>query len=136
MIKKVFFVSVLAFLFLFLSDISMAQNMKEGLWEVTMTMEMPGMAMKMPPHTYTHCMTKKDMVPQKQDPGQECKMVKSEVRGDTVSWVMECKTKEGIATSNGRLTYRGNAFDGVVKMKHAGTEMTQNLKGRWIGPCK
>jgi hypothetical protein len=32
MVKKVFFVSILAILFLFLSDISIAQNMKEGLW--------------------------------------------------------------------------------------------------------
>jgi hypothetical protein len=136
MIKKVFFVSILALLFLFLSGISMAQNMKEGLWETTVTMEMPGMPMKMAPHTYTRCMTKKDMVPQKQEPGQECRMIKNEVRGDTVSWVMECKTKEGIATSNGRLTYKGSNFEGVVKMTTVGMEMTQNMKGRWIGQCK
>jgi hypothetical protein len=126
----------LGFLFLFLTDNSMAQNMKEGLWEMTVTMEMPGMPMKMAPITQTQCMTKKDMVPQKQEPGQECKMVKSEVKGDTVSWVMECKTKEGPATSHGRLTYRGNTFDGVVKMSTAGMEMTQNMKGKWIGQCK
>ncbi len=136
MIKKIFLGSTLAFLFLFLSNISMAQNMKEGLWETTVTMEMPGMPMKMAPHTYTHCLTKKDSVPQKQEPGPECKMIKSEVKGDTVSWVMECKTKEGLATSNGRLTYRGSNYEGVVKMKTAGMEMTQNMKGRWIGQCK
>jgi hypothetical protein len=134
--KKIFFVSILAFLFLFLSDVSMAQNMKEGLWEITLGTEMPGMPVQMAPHTYSHCMTKKDMVPQKQNPGQECKMVKNEVKGDTVSWVMECKTKEGMTTSNGRLTYTGNNFEGVVKMTTAGMEMTQNMKGRWIGQCK
>ncbi len=136
MIKKVFLVSILAVLFLFLSDISIAQNMNEGLWEITMTMEMPGTPTKMAPYTYTHCLTKKNMVPQKQSPRQECKMVKTEVKGDTVSWVMECKTKEGMSTSNGRMTYSGNTFEGVVKMRTASMEMTQNMKGRWIGQCK
>ncbi len=136
MVKKICFVLIVAFMFLFLSNISMAMNMKEGLWEITVQMEMPGMPMKMPPQTHTHCMTKKDMVPQKEEPGQQCKMLKHDVKGDTVTWVMECKTPEGIAVSNGRVTYKGTAFDGVINMKHAGMEITQNMKGRWIGQCR
>lgn len=137
MIKKIVFASILAFLFLFLNDeISIAQNMKEGLWEITMTMDIPGMPMKMPPQTYTHCITKKDMVPQKEEPNQECKVIKHDVKGDTVTWVVECKTPEGEAVSNGKVTYKGITFEGVVKTKHAGMEMTQNLKGKWIGQCK
>jgi hypothetical protein len=136
MVKKVCFLSIFAFLFLLLHGISIAQNMKEGLWEITMSMEMPGMPMKMPPYTNTHCLTKKDMVPQKQEPGQECRMVKNEVKGDTVSWVMECKTKEGTAVFNGKVTYKGDSFEGVIKMKQGGMEMTQNLSGKWIGKCK
>ena len=106
MVKKVCFVSMFAFLFLFLSNIAEAQNMKEGLWQITMTIEMPGMPMQMPPKTYTHCLTKKDMVPQKEEPDQECKMVKRHIKGDTVTWVMECKTSEGTAVFNGKVTYK------------------------------
>lgn len=135
MIKKIGFLSIMVLGLLFLTDISLAQNMKEGLWEITMTMEMPGMPMKMPPQTNTHCLTKKDTVPQKQEPGQECKLTKHEVKGDTVTWVMECKTKEGPATFNGKVTYKGETFEGVVKMKQGGMEITQNLKGKWIGKC-
>ncbi|MEW6418041.1 MAG: DUF3617 family protein [Nitrospirota bacterium] len=134
--KKICLVLLLAFLFLFLSNHSMAQNMKEGLWEITMTMEMPGMPMKMPPQTYTHCLTKKDMVPQKEEPNQECKMIKHDVKGDTITWVIECKTREGTAVSNGRVTYKGTTFEGVIRVKHAGMEITQSLKGKWIGQCK
>ena len=135
MVKKTCLVSILAFLCLFLTDISLAQNMKEGLWEITAKMEMQGMPMQMPPQTNTHCLTKKDTVPQKQESGQECKVTKHEVKGDTVTWVMECKTKEGTTVLNGKVTYKGETFDGVVKIKQAGTEMTQNLKGKWIGKC-
>ncbi len=63
-------------------------------------------------------------------------MIKHDTKGDTVTWVMECKTPEGIAVNNGMVTYKGNFFDGVVKVKHAGMEVTQNLKGKWIGQCK
>ncbi len=136
MVKKVCFVSMFAFLFLFLSNIAEAQNMKEGLWQITMTMEMPGMPMQMPPQSYTHCLTKKDMVPQKEEPNQECRMVKRDIEGDTVTWVMECKTSEGTAVFNGKVTYKGDSFEGIIKMKQSGMEMTQNLKGKWIGECK
>lgn len=136
MVKKVCFVSMFAFLFLFLSNIAEAQNMKEGLWQITMTLEMPGMPMQMPPQTYTHCLTKKDMVPQKEEPNQECRMVKRDIEGDTVTWVMECKTSEGTAVFNGKVTYKGDSFEGIIKMKQSGMEMTQNLKGKWIGECK
>jgi hypothetical protein len=135
MFKKTCFVLILAFLCFFLTDNSIAQNMKEGLWEITAKMDMQGMPVQMPPQTNTHCLTKKDTVPQKQEPGQECKVTKHEVKGDTVTWVMECKTKEGPATSNGKITYKGETFEGVVKMKQSGMEMTQNLKGKWIGKC-
>ncbi len=135
MVKKICFLSVLAFGFFLLTDISIAQNMKEGLWEIMMAMDMPGMPVKMPPQTYTHCLTKKDMIPQKGEPGQECKMIKHEVKGNTVTWLMECKTKEGPATFDGKVTYKGDTFDGVVKMKSSGVDMTQNLKGKWIGKC-
>jgi len=136
MVKKVCFVSMFAFLFLFLSNIAEAQNMKEGLWQITMTIEMPGMPMQMPPQTYTHCLTKKDMVPQKEEPNQECRMVKRDIEGNTVTWVMECKTSEGTAVFNGKVTYKGDSFEGIIKMKQSGMEMTQNLKGKWIGECK
>ncbi len=111
-------------------------DMKEGLWEITLKMEVPGMPMQMPPQTYTHCMTKKDHVPQKQESDQDCKMIKHDIKGDTVTWVLECKTTEGTALSNGRVTFKGDSFQGVVKVEHGGTEFSQHLKGKWIGQCK
>lgn len=133
MAKKICLVSVFAFLFFFWSDISIAQNMKEGLWEITMTMEMPGMPMKMPPRTWTQCLTKKNCVPQED---KDCKVIKSELKGDVFTWEIECKTREGTTTGQGRTVYKGDTFEGVVKVKQGGMEITQNLKGKWIGKCK
>ena len=137
MIKKSCILLIVVSMFLF-SGIAFAEdpNMKEGLWEITMTMEMPGMPVQMPPQTHTQCITKKNMVPQKEDPNQECKMIKHDIKGDTVTWVVECETPEGKALMNGRVTYKGNTFDGTVKITQAGMDMTQKMKGKWIGECE
>lgn len=49
---------------------------------------------------------------------------------ETVTWTVECKTPEGIAGSDGEVTYKGTTFDGGIKLKHAGIGMTQNIKGK------
>lgn len=73
-------------------------------------------------------------MPRREEPNHECKVVKTAVKGDTVIWVMGCKTPEGTAVSNGRVTYKSDTFDGVVKMnmpgKRSAMEMTQNLRGK------
>lgn len=139
--KKIFISLFVISLFLFSGNVLAGANMKEGLWEITVKIEMPGIPMQMPPQTFTQCITKKDMVPQRKEPGQECKVIRTDVKGDTVTWVVECKTREGTSVSNGRVTYKGDTFDGVVKMSMPGgrrgaMEMTQQTKGKWIGQCK
>jgi hypothetical protein len=78
-------------------------SMKEGFWESSIKMDMPGMPVQMPPQTYRQCLTHKDMVPKTlEQPGQtNCKEVKREVKGDTVSWVIECKAEEGLKQGSG-----------------------------------
>lgn len=139
--KKIFILLFVIILFLISGNALAGPNMNEGLWEITIKIEMPGIPMQMPLQTYTHCLTKKDMVPQKEEPNQECKIIKTDIKGDTVSWVIECKTREGTAVSNGKVTYKGNTFEGVIKMsmpegRRGSMEMTQHMRGRWIGQCR
>lgn len=138
--KKIFISLFVISLFLLSGNAFAEPNMKEGLWEITVKMEMPGMPMQMPPQTFTQCITKKDVVPRREEPNQECKVIKTDVKGDTVTWIIECKTREGTAVSNGKVTYKGDTFDGVVKMSmHGGRrgsmEITQQMKGKWTGQC-
>jgi hypothetical protein len=57
--------------------------------------------------------------------------------GNTVSWTMKCRGKEGTTIMNGRITYKGDRFDGEIKMKTPnGMEMTQHISGKRIGECK
>ena len=118
-------------------------NMKEGMWEIKGEMKIEGMPFPMPPvpMNYTQCLTKKDMIPQKKEKNQDCKMISNKMAGDTVSWVMQCKDKNGVMESTGKLTYKGNSFTGTVHIVTTETngeksESTLQMSGKRTGDCK
>ncbi len=113
-----------------------AVNMNEGQWEITTTMDMPGMpeAAKRP-HTVTHCLTKSDYVPKANPEKSDCKLLDHKVDGNTVTWDVACKE----STGKGTVTYAGDSFTGLMEttMKQEGKEMTVKMKmdGKRIGAC-
>ena len=79
---------IISFILFSCSD-QKGQNIKEGVWEVTIRMNVPEMSAQMSPWTYTQCLTPKEAVPQPQQgqPRKKCKVVKQDVKGGMVSWV-------------------------------------------------
>ena len=140
MMKTMF--TVLCAVLVFAAAAFAEPNMQDGKWEMTIKMDMPGMPGGMPPMTFNQCLTKKDMVPQQKQKETDCKMISNKVEGNTVTWVMQCRHKDGSTTdSDGKITYKGAAFDGVINMamkdgKRGGTKMTQKISGKRIGDCK
>jgi hypothetical protein len=111
-------------------------NMNEGQWEITTTVDMPGMpAMAKKPHTFTTCLSKSDYVPKTNPEKNDCKMVNQKIDGNTVSWNMVCKESSG----KGTVTYAGDSYSGLMEstMKAEGKEMTVKMKmdGKRIGAC-
>ena len=118
-------------------------EMKEGLWEITTKAEMKGMPNnQMPAMTMKQCMTKKDMTPKPANKGeQNCKMKDQKVMGDTVTYAMECRDKDGTVTeSTGKMTYKGDSFEGSNNVTMKGKQgppmqMTSRMTGKYLGPC-
>lgn len=119
-----------------------APNMKDGMWEITTKMEMPGMPMAIPPNKHTQCLTAKEAVPQQPEKNnQECKMTSIKVDGDSVSWAVQCRSKDSALDGAGKVTYKGDSMDGVMTMnvkesKQGAMQMTYRMSGKHIGPCK
>ncbi|TCV89043.1 DUF3617 domain-containing protein [Sulfurirhabdus autotrophica] len=129
----------------FLSTAANAEpNMQDGMWEITSKMEMPGMpAAAMQPMKHTQCMTKSNAVPttQPKDKNNDCKMTSTKVEGNTVTWSMQCRGKEGDTDSSGKITYSGNSFSGETKISsnikgQGKMDITQRMSGKRIGDCK
>ena len=111
-------------------------NMNEGQWEITTTVDMPGMpAMAKKPHAFTTCLSKSDYVPKSNTEKNDCKMLDQKIEGNTVSWSVACKESSG----KGTVTYAGDSYTGFMEstMKAEGKEMMVKMKmdGKRIGAC-
>jgi uncharacterized protein DUF3617 len=120
-------------------------NMKEGLWETTTKMEMPGLPANMPPQTVKRCITKKDLADSaKAPPGAEmrdsrCKITDYKLQGNTASWKTTCEG-ENAMTGTGTVTYSGTSYSGkqIASIKQGGQtqNMTMEFAGKHVGDCK
>jgi hypothetical protein len=137
MTRKLLVVSIILLATASFSFAGSKPNVKPGKWEVTTRMEMVGMQMNMPPVTHTQCITENDYVPQTSQPGEECKITKTTVSGDTVTWTMHCRGQGGEMNGTGTVTYRGDTFEGKITMSMvpSGMSMTIYTNGRRIGEC-
>jgi hypothetical protein len=114
-----------------------APPMRPGQWQTTITMQMPGMPMAVPPIVSSSCLTEKDLVPQAQQPGQDCKVTKHSVKDKTVEWAMECKDKSGATmTGTGKVTYRADTFEGTMTMNMPSASLAYQMTGKRLGECK
>ena len=113
---------------------------KDGLWEITTQVEIKGMKQQMPPATFRQCITKSDPVVKNQDKNYECKTTHLNTSGNTVTYAVECKGKEGAMFSEGKNTYTGGTMEGSAttsfKMKGQPAMQTiSRMKGKYIGAC-
>lgn len=122
-------------------------NVHDGLWEIIITMEMPGMPAGMPfggqPIKQTHCYTKKELEDNKNTvpkSNEECKITDYKLSGNKATWSMQCKGKD-VASGTGEIIYKGDSYEATMKVQdkssnHGSMQMVQHIKGRRIGNCK
>ena len=115
-----------------------ALDFKPGKYQITSKTEMPGMPMQMPAMTFEQCMTKQDPVAVQQDQGG-CTIKDQKIKGNTVSWVMECNQQGQVTTGKGEMKYSGTSFDGLFEFSVAAPTgnmtMTTKTHGERIGDC-
>lgn len=114
-----------------------ADTIREGLWEVTTQVEMPGMPMKMPATVMKHCYTKNDVSDQKKiiSRDKNCVVTDLKTSANKVTWKMTC-TGENAATMTGETVFGDNSYNSVMKMNSHGQKMTMKVKGKRLGNCK
>ncbi|RJP77467.1 MAG: DUF3617 family protein [Desulfobacteraceae bacterium] len=135
MIRKA---AALLIVFLATASLSFAgPALKEGKWEITTKMEMPGMPMEMPAFTHTQCMTNNDFLPEntQQQQSEDCDAVDVKTSGNTVTWSTKCKGEDGDIIGTGTMTYKGDTFTGTMKVNQGGMVMTTKMNGKYIGKC-
>lgn len=118
-----------------------ALDFEPGEYEITSTMEVPGMAMAMPPQTMRHCMTKEEPVPPSsgEESGQ-CKMGEVKIEGDTVTWNVVCEQEGYRSVTRGETTYHGDRFEGTItsdtQAPSGNMSVTVRISGKRVGACR
>lgn len=76
-------------------------------------------------------------MPTSKEAEQECRIQDIRITGSTASWKIVCGGNGGQMRGTGQVTYHGETMDGKMHMiiVNAGTEVTNILSGRRIGPC-
>jgi hypothetical protein len=120
-------------------------NIREGLWEITIRMEMAGKpGDTFPPTTQTLCLTDKNKLPELLQQDQVCQITGTKTQGNEASWKMKCRSQINLITGSGKITYKGDRFDGIIhiRMQQAEAEpqaapmkLTQHIQGRYSGKC-
>jgi Protein of unknown function (DUF3617) len=111
---------------------------KPGQWRITVEVDIPGMPVKMPPHTFNVCVTEDDLKdPQRsvpKDPKSQCTMSDFKIDGNTVSWTVDCPKQN--TKGEGKITFSEESYTGWMKMQMGEQEMTSKYSGKWVGECK
>ncbi len=113
--------------------------MREGNWETTMKMGMPGIDMEMPPMKQMQCVTaamiKDPQSAMPKGPGQgDCRVTNYKLSGSTATYTMACK--EPPMTAEGEMKYSGtDAYTGVLKVNMNGQLMNITYDSKRIGDC-
>jgi hypothetical protein len=91
--------------------------------------------------TNTSCVTADHLVPPTGSRNGECTVAKLERTGSDVSYAASCTSKEGRTTTiEGQIHYSGDAMAGEFHVHTAArdgkaTDVTQQISGRYLGPC-
>jgi hypothetical protein len=116
-----------------------ASSMKEGMWDISTAVEMPGLPFQPPPMTISHCYTKEELQDQNKmvpEPEKECKVTNLKTSNSKVTWQIVC-TGKNAAKGEGEIIFKGDsAYEGTMKMETEGMTMTSRYKAKRTGPCK
>ena len=120
--------------------------MREGSWEVTMKMSMPGLPVDIPPMKQTQCVTAamlKDPQaflptggpPQAQGGrSDDCKLSDYKLAGSTATWKMTCTMPQPM-TATGEIAYAGDAYKGTMMVDMGAQKMTMSFDAKRVGDC-
>ena len=113
--------------------------LREGKWEVTTQMQMPGL--QLPPMTRNQCVTKAQQddpastLPSgSPDPQAKCKTSDYHRDGKTITWKLTCTGSQPM-TGQGSIVLEGDRYDGTMVMTMDQGSMTMKYAGKRVGDC-
>jgi hypothetical protein len=139
--KKLLWIAVFGVSLLPGSLLAKGVEVEPGLWEMTMTMQMPMMPTPQL-RTSTECIEETELDPKtfQMEEDSPCKVGDVAVEGDTLSWAVDCPSEMGSMTGKWSVTSSGDSMRGEGSMSGdmgGGQKMviTMSWEGNRVGDC-
>lgn len=111
----------------------LAIDFKEGNYEITNWMEIPGKG-RSKEENQVQCLTENDLG-WKMYRETPCKLLSESQSGNTLTWEVKCN-EGGIDYISGTITYFGDSFNGTLIYRSAkGSNVKVGIRGKRIGNC-
>lgn len=113
-----------------------AAAMKEGMWEITTKVDIPGIPVKVPPQTVKHCYTKEEVKDQKKVVAtqKDCTVTDFRQSGNKVTWKMKC-TGPNAGTMTGETIFKGDSFASTMITESKGQKTKAKVNAKRVGAC-
>ena len=136
MSRQIWGALLIGLLLSFASTVFAAETMKPGLWEITASIEMPGIPFQPPAQTMQHCYTDEDVKGEPVPANENCQITNLKTSGNKVTWQLECKG-DMAGKGQGEIVFQGDsAYEGKATIEAQGMTMNTKYKGRRLGECK
>lgn len=117
-------------------------HLQEGLWEVTVQMDVGGQPATATPLVTRQCITQQsaqDLINQLAGTSGGCEVANLQQEGAEASWHLSCNGQVEVR-GNGQLTMTSNGFDGsldaMVGMAGQSVPVHQTFSARRVGDCQ
>lgn len=113
-----------------------AAAMKDGLWEISTKVDIPGIPVKVPPQTVKHCYTKEEVQDRKKvvSTQKDCTMTEFKESGNKVTWKMKC-TGQNAGTMTGETIFKGDSFVSTMTTESRGQKTKMKVNAKRVGAC-
>lgn len=136
MSKRVWSGLAVVFILSFPTAALAAEMMKPGLWEISASIEMPGLPFQPPLQTMRHCYTAEDVKSEPVPADENCRVTDFKSSGNKITWKLECKG-EMAGKGEGEIVFQGDsAYEGKATIQAQGMSMTTKYKVKRLGECK
>jgi len=111
-----------------------AERIRAGLWEVTASVELPGVSSPSPTKQ-TECLSEEDVeadrVPEIAQGA--CRVTDVRRSGDRVTWKLDCGA---VGKGEGEIVYRSPiSYDGWMKLETGGTVVRTSIRAQRLRDC-
>ncbi len=117
---------------------------RQGLWQIVVTLSVPGMRAGVQPFTHTQCFTTRDIRYGRDilqvNPASLCRFMNTHRSRGRVSWDLQCRGRPA-ASGHAWLTYGRDRYEGAIALRvdvprRGQMSITEQVHGRRIGACR